>query len=269
MSHAAQEWAWRQNLKLIPKSVLAVLGDHANDAGVCWPRIATIAVKVGVSTRTVQRSIQHLVQRGLISVEERYRSDGSHSSNLYRLHLDRGVSVSPPSDRDDTTPGHACQGPGDTGVIPGTTRRTNNEPPQPQLAESGCPSCGREDFDELHFPRDLMPEERSQASSMIAGLDAAVAQQVLDEWAGIISAGDIRASKLGCLRALVARAQAGTFTPERALRVAQTRETRQRVEASQAAIERPELPPPDKNNPLVRRVQDMARCLAEKKRVTS
>ena len=268
MSHAAREWAWRQNLKPIPKSVLVVLGDHANDAGVCWPRIATIAEKVGVSKRTVQRALQHLVSRGLISVKQRYRNDGSHSSNLYRLHLDRGVSVSPPPDRGDTTPGHECQGPGDTGVIPGTTRRTEIEPPQPQQAESGCPGCGGENS-ELHYPRDLLPEERSQARRMIAVLHAALAQQVLDEWAGIIAAGDIRASRLGCLRALVARAQAGTFTAERALRVAQTRETRQRVEAAQAAIERSELPPPDKNNPLVRRVQDMARRLAEKKRVNS
>ena len=268
MSHAAREWAWRQNLKPIPKSVLVVLGDHANDAGVCWPRIATIADKVGVSPRTVQRSIQHLAQCGLITVEHRYRSDGSHSSNRYRLHLDRGVSVSPPPDGSDTTSGRPCQGPPDTGVIPGTTRRTEIEPPQPQQAESGCPGCGGEDIDELHFPSDLMPAERTQARSMIAQLEAALAQQVLDEWAGIITGGDIRASKLGCLRALIARAQAGTFTPERALRVARTRETRQCVEASQAAIERTELPPPDENNPLVRRVQDMARRLADKKRVT-
>lgn len=267
MSHAAREWAWHQNLKPIPKSVLVVLGDHANDAGVCWPRIAIIAEKVGVSKRTVQRAIHLLVQRGLITVEQRYRSDGSHSSNRYRLHLDRGVTVSPPPDGSDSTPGRPCQGPPDTGVIPGTTRRTEIEPTQPQQAESGCPGCGGENS-ELHFPSDLMSEERIQARSMIAGLDAALAQPVLDEWAGIIAAGDIRASKLGCLRALIARAQAGTFTPERALRVAQTRETRQHVEAAQAAIERPELPPPDENSPLVRRVQDMARRVARKKRVT-
>lgn len=268
MSHAAREWAWRQNLKPIPKSVLAVLGDHANDAGVCWPRIAIIAEKVGVSTRTVQRSIQHLVKRGLITVEQRYRSDGSHSSNRYRLHLDRGVSVSPPPDAGDTTPGRPCQGPPDTGVIPGTTRGTEIELPQPQQAVSGCPGCGGENS-YLHFPGELLAEERTQADAMIAGLDAALAQPVLDEWAGIIAAGDIRASRLGCLRALIARAQAGTFTPERALRVVRTREARQRVEVAQAAIERPELPPPDENIPLVRRVQDMARRIADKKRVTS
>jgi len=252
-----------------PKFVLVALGDHANEAGVCWPRIALIAEKVGVSARTVQRSIQLLVKQGLITVEQRYRNDGSHSSNRYRLHLDRGVSMSPPPDGSDTTSRRPCQGPTDTGVIPGTVIGTNNEPPQPQQAGSGCPGCGGEDLDELHFPRDLLPDERTQAHSMIAGLDAALAQPVLDEWAGIIAAGDIRASTLGCLRALVARAQAGTFTAERALRVAQSRETRQHVEAAQAAIERPELPAPDENNPLVRRVMDMARRVSRKTPETS
>ena len=100
-------------------------------------------------------------------------------------------------------------------------------------------------------------------------LEAPLSQQVLDEWAGIIAAGAIRASPLGCLRALIKRAQAGTFTPERALRVAQTREKRQRVEAAQAETEPPELPPVDEDSPLVRRVQDIARRVARKKLVTS
>jgi GntR family transcriptional regulator len=243
VSHAAREWAWRQNLKPIPKSVLVVLGDYANDAGVCWPRIATIADKVGVSPRTVQRAIQHLVQRGLITVDDRYRSDGSHTSNLYRLHLDQGVSVSPPPDRGDTTPGHECQGPGDTGVIPGTTIGTSIEPPQPAVPGNKLAASGGGSAKDLVYPKGLLPAERTGAQALLAALEAPLSQQVLDEWAGIIAAGAIRASPLGCLRALIKRAQAGTFTPERALRVARTRETRQRVEAAQVATERLELPP--------------------------
>jgi len=37
---------------------------------------------------------------------------------------------------------------------------------------------------------------------MIGGLNAPINQQVLDEWTGIITAGAIRSSTLGCLRAL-------------------------------------------------------------------
>ena len=258
MSHAAREWAWRQNLKPIPKSVLVVLGDHANDAGVCWPRIATIAEKVGVSTRTVQRSIQHLVQRGLITVEHRYRSDGSHSSNRYRLHLDRGVSVSPPPDGSDTTPGHECQGPGDTCVIPGTTIGTSIEPPQPAVLVNIPATSGGGSAHDLVYPKGLLPAELTGAQALLAALESPLSQQVLDEWAGIIAAGAIRASPLGCLRALIKRAQAGTFTPERALRVARTRETRQRMEAAQAQVELPAPGPIDEASPLVRRMTEIA-----------
>jgi hypothetical protein len=93
---------------------------------------------------------------------------------------------------------------------------------------------------------------------MIAMLAAPLNQQVLDEWAGIIAAGAIRSSSLGCLRALIKRAQAGTFTPERALRVARTRETRQRMEAAQAQVELPAPGPIDEASPLVRRMTEIA-----------
>lgn len=244
----------RQDLRPIPKFVLTVLGDAANEQGVCWPRIATIAEKVGVSSRTVQRSIQLLVKRGLITVEQRYRSDGSHSSNLYRLHLDRGVSVSPPPDRSDTTPGHPRQAPPDTAAIPGTTIGTVKEPPRPPVPKPEQSDCGGGEISDLYFPEDLLPAERAQAEQMIAVLEAPINQQVLDEWAGIIAGGGIRASTLGCLRALIQRAQAGAFTPERGLRVAQARKARQRTAEVQARVDLPALAPVDENNALVRRL---------------
>jgi hypothetical protein len=93
---------------------------------------------------------------------------------------------------------------------------------------------------------------------MIAMLAAPLNQQVLDEWAGIITAGDIRSSSLGCLRALIKRAQAGTFTPERALHVAQARKACQRMEAAQAHVELPTPGPIDEDSPLVRRMMEIA-----------
>ena len=110
MSIAARDWALRQDLKPVPKFVLVVLADAANDQGVCWPRVSTIARKVGVTSRTVQRAIQLLIRRKLITAEQRYRSDGSCSSNLYRLLLEGGDNLSPTPDRGDTTSGHASQG---------------------------------------------------------------------------------------------------------------------------------------------------------------
>ena len=106
-----------------------------------------------------------------------------------------------------------------------------------------------------------MPEERAGAEAMLAVLQPPLDQLVLDEWAGIIAAGAIRASPLGCLRELVKRARKGTFTPERALRVARARETRQRMETVRADIE---LPVADENNPLVKRLRALAKGQSER-----
>ncbi len=103
-----------------------------------------------------------------------------------------------------------------------------------------------------------------RAVAMVAVLPTPLNQQVLDEWAGIIAAGEIRSSSLGCLRALVRRAQQGTFAPERALRVAQARKVRRRAEAAHAQVVLPEPPPIDEDNPLVRRLMNIAQHSSEK-----
>jgi len=257
-------WAWHQALKPVPKLVLMALADASDDEGVCWPSVATIAVKVGISTRTVRRVMQTLILCDLLSAEQRYRSDGSCSSNRYRLSLVGGDKLSPAPDRGDTTPGHTGQGPPDTCVIPGTTIRTQREPPQPLTSETDPADCGGGDLLDLDYPRELLPGERVEVETMIAALVAPLNQQVLDEWTGIIAADAIRASRLGCLRALIKRARAGTFTPERALRVAQARKTRQRAAAAQVQAALPEPGPIDENNELVRRLMDIAQRSSEK-----
>ena len=258
MSIAARDWALRQDIKPVPKFVLVVLADAANAQGVCWPRVSTIACKVGVSSRTVQRAIQLLIRRELITAEQRYRGDGSCSSNLYRLLLEGGDKVSPPPDRCDTTPGHGCRGPGDTGVIPGTTIGTPIEPPQPPVPGNNPAASGGGSGHDLVYPKGLLPAERAGAQALLAALEAPLNQQVLDEWAGIMAAGAIRASPLGCLRALVTRARAGSFTPERALRVAQSRAASMHA-AAQAQVELPPPGPIDEDNPLVQRLMSIAR----------
>jgi len=247
-------WAWQQDLKPVPKLVLMALADAADDQGVCWPSVATIATKVGVSTRTVRRVMQGLINCKLLTAEPRYRSDGSCSSNRYRLLLEGGDRLSPAPDRDDTTPGHPRQGPPDARVIPGTTRGTQRESSPPRTAKTEHTGRGGGEISDLSYPRDLLPAERTQAEIMITMLNAPLNQQVLDEWAGIIAAGDIRTSTLGCLRALIQRAQAGTFTPERGLRVAQARKARQRMVAVKAHVAQPALATVDENNALVRRL---------------
>ena len=257
-------WAWQQALKPVPKLVLMALADAADDQGICWPSVATLASKVGVSTRTVRRVMQELIRGKLLATEQRYRSDGSCSSNRYRLSLGGGDKLLPAPDASDTTPGQVCPGAPDTGVIPGTTIGTQKESPQPLMSVTEQSDRGGGELSDLEYPRALLPAERSRAEAMVAVLVRPLSQQVLDEWAGIITAGEIRASSLGCLRALVKRAQQGTFAPERALRVAQARKVRQRAEAAQAQVELPEPAPIDEDNPLVRRLMGIAQRSGEK-----
>ena len=266
MSIIAREWALCQDLAPVHKLVLVVLGDAADDQGRCWPRVSTVAKKVGVSTRTVQRVLHCLVERKMITVEPRKRGDGSSSSNLYRLKLKRGDKLSPPPDKLTPPPDtlvtqgcHPCHRGGDTGVTPLTERRTEREPPPHKpvpTIKTGIDDHGGGKRIDLYYPKDLVASERKRAEQMIGAVDPPLNQQVLDEWAGIIAAGSIRASPLGCLRALIERAREGKFTPERGHHIAQARLAEQRVQIQAAKL--PELAPVDESSPLVRRIQRVA-----------
>ena len=67
------------------KAVYIYLRDRADASGVCWPGIKTIARELGLSPRTVQRALADLERRQLIDKRNRRRSNGSLTSNLYRL----------------------------------------------------------------------------------------------------------------------------------------------------------------------------------------
>ena len=67
------------------KTVYVYLRDRSDASGVCWPGIKTIARELGLSPRTVQRALADLECRQLIEKRNRRRSNGSLTSNLYRL----------------------------------------------------------------------------------------------------------------------------------------------------------------------------------------
>jgi len=121
VSIAAMNCAWQQQLSPTPKLILMALADAANDHSICWPSVSTVATKCCVSVRTVRRVMQKLVDRRLMLSEQRYRKDGSCSSNRYRLRLEGSDNLSPAPDSNDTPPGQKREGPPATGDIPGTT----------------------------------------------------------------------------------------------------------------------------------------------------
>lgn len=82
------------------KAVYIYLRDRANVSGVCWPGIKTIARELGLSPRTVQRALADLERRQLIEKRNRRRSNGSLTSNLYRLTSIKRHSLPPRGDCD-------------------------------------------------------------------------------------------------------------------------------------------------------------------------
>ena len=65
--------------------VYMYLQDRANKDGACWPAVKTIARDLKLSRSTVKRALRDLEQTGYLEKQERYRKNGSCTSNLYTL----------------------------------------------------------------------------------------------------------------------------------------------------------------------------------------
>ncbi|MBF4376823.1 helix-turn-helix domain-containing protein, partial [Vibrio anguillarum] len=67
--------------------------DHADDAGVCWPSIETIARKSGVSPTTVKATLKKLEAGGWIVKRNQFKKADSgrlvRSNNQYQLPVKR------------------------------------------------------------------------------------------------------------------------------------------------------------------------------------
>jgi len=87
MSIKCLAWAWGRQLPPLPKLILLAVADHADDTGFAWPGINGVAEKCGLSRRTVQRHMNYLTDKGLITVEPRTRPDGSATSNSYQVNI--------------------------------------------------------------------------------------------------------------------------------------------------------------------------------------
>ncbi len=64
--------------------VYAVLAQHADEDGVCWPSVRRVAEMSGMSTSTIRRSLKALTSNSVLAVEVRSDRMGQ-SSNIYRL----------------------------------------------------------------------------------------------------------------------------------------------------------------------------------------
>jgi hypothetical protein len=136
-----------------------------------------------------------------------------------------------------------------TEVYLGTTTTTTTD------VNCGGGSAAAPNEHPLIYPDAILESEQEVAEQYINGLPFALQQPVLDEWTGIIQAGAIKTSTIGCLRALVERALDGQFTEERGLRVRHARESQLRLHS--VLEKEPDLPPPDEDDVNVRRLREI------------
>ncbi|MBE6910597.1 MAG: helix-turn-helix domain-containing protein [Ruminococcaceae bacterium] len=67
------------------RAVYMYLRDRADADGKCWPGVKRIASDLHLSRRTAQRALADLEQAGYIRRDERFRENGSRTSNLYTI----------------------------------------------------------------------------------------------------------------------------------------------------------------------------------------
>lgn len=241
MSIRAQNWAWLQQIAPTVKLLLMALADIADDAGICWPSVALLARKCCVSERTVQRLLATLQRMGLVSAEPRYRSDGSRTSNLYRLQLEGGDKLSPPFDAPCGEAAPDLTGTGDTVVAQTTTDPALIH--QKQLPPPGEQECGDRCKQDLIFPKQMSREEIAFARRLLLSLTDIEAQQVLDELAGRLNGNQVTSNPLSYLRGLVKRVKSGEFSPEAGVRVALARKRERELAAMKPASPAPDSKP--------------------------
>lgn len=85
LSRITQAEIWEQSKQ--KGSVLLLLlaiGDFANDEGIAFPSVKTLATRTKLSERCVQYTIQRLTRSGEICVD---RGKGPHGCNLIRVHV--------------------------------------------------------------------------------------------------------------------------------------------------------------------------------------
>lgn len=94
MSFQAMTWAVEQKVgSQSAKFLLLILANYADNSGMCWPSQERLASDTEMTDRGIRKCLALLVEKGLVSFEERRGTGGVRKTNIYRLSLpERGSS---------------------------------------------------------------------------------------------------------------------------------------------------------------------------------
>jgi len=225
MSIKLMTLSWELEMQPTPKLVLLALCDWANDEGLCFPSIRSIARRACLSQRQSQRVMQALVAAHWIRVVG--NENGGRLSRRYQINVDalrrgdtdvRGDNLTPlaPTSSQVRRSRHPSRDIDDT---PGALSAS----PEPSLDPLDEPSTNHADAKELVWPHPLESEEVVMVGSLIEGLDQELRQLVLDEMQGAFDQGRPPKEIDKWTQAVVELAKRGELVPKRALKVAQKR----------------------------------------------
>ena len=82
---------YERNLSSKAVCVFVYLCDKANQNGECYPAVRTVANDLHISKSTVFRALKELEDAGLLTRQQRHRTHGGMSSNLYKIGGDVNV----------------------------------------------------------------------------------------------------------------------------------------------------------------------------------
>lgn len=81
---------WRTEIgPPVTRLVLLALADSANDEGVCWPSMSTVARKAGCGVSTARAAVTALQKDGYLRREERRTEGDRNQSNVFHLNVAR------------------------------------------------------------------------------------------------------------------------------------------------------------------------------------
>lgn len=210
MTYKAYDWVWTHKFgSPTAKLVMMAVAKHADEKGICWPRVRTLAEFCGISSRTVQRHLKEFERAGLITIQKKYRADGGQTANVYCIALAavKGVGATDKAvtgGMSPTTPlpqPAECHRGNDTAV----TYQELTKEPQEELLQTTD--------DELRFPKQLKKGDRAWIFQLLEDIPRYDHQILLDELSEALRSGKITTTPQRWFYGLKKNYLKGAFCP--------------------------------------------------------
>jgi hypothetical protein len=136
MSVRVMSHVWEHSdARLGARLVLLAIADFANDSGMAWPSVETLAAKSRLSSRQVQRILRQLVNDGDLTLHE---NAGPHGCHLYQIALAGDKSSGRQIVRGDKSSVKGVTN--RTGGVTNPTKNVSKMSPEPSIEPSLEPS---------------------------------------------------------------------------------------------------------------------------------